>query len=131
MPSTKAFTFPKTLPACADALHQARLERLDLEKQADEIRKREALLKDYLINNLAKGESAGVAGKVARVAVVTKQEPQVEDWDALYAYVSRNKAWDLLQRRLSAPAVRERWEANKEIKGVGAFTVVTLSITKV
>lgn len=121
---------PKTLAACADLYYTTRQERLELDRQADELKKIEAAIKDHLINNLQK-DTTGVAGKLCRVQVVIKPEPQVEDWPSFYAYVAKTKSFDLLQRRVSAPAVRERWEANKEIPGISAFQKVDLSIAKV
>ena len=90
----------------------------------------EKALKEHIINNLPKSDS-GAAGKVARVSVVTKDVPQVKDWDAFYKYVSRTKSFDLLQRRLSDAAIKERWENKKQVPGVEAFTVVSVSLNKV
>lgn len=125
------FKFPKTLAGCADALFSARLERLGLQKSVDDIKKRETLLKEYLISNLPKSEASGVAGKLARVTIVTKLVPQVEDWDSLYAYIKKNGAWELLQRRLGETAVKERWEAGKTVPGVVAFQMTDVSVNKV
>ena len=131
MAEEKKFKFPKAMGACADKLYEIRQKRLAMQKEVDEVEAEEKALKEYIINTLPKSEASGVAGKVARVTVVTKDVPQVKDWDAFYKYVSRTKSFDLLQRRLSDAAVKERWENKKDIPGVEAFTVVSVSLNKV
>ncbi|UOF79435.1 D/-alanyl-D/-alanine carboxypeptidase [Caudoviricetes sp.] len=125
------FKFPKTLGACADRVYELRQKRLEAQKVVDALQEEETALREHIINTLPKSEATGAAGKVARVTVVTKQIPQVKDWQAFYAYVKKNNAWDLMQRRLAAAAVTERWEAGKTVAGVEAFTAVTLSVNKV
>jgi hypothetical protein len=125
------FKFPKTLGACADRVYELRQRRLDAQKVVDTLQEEETALREHIINTLPKSEATGAAGKVARVTVVTKQIPQVKDWQALYTYVKKHNAWDLMQRRLAANAVTERWEAGKVVPGVEPFTAVTLSINKV
>ena len=130
MAKEKKFKFPKAMGACADRLYEVRQKRLAMQKEVDEVEAEEKALKEHIINNLPKSDS-GAAGKVARVSVVTKDVPQVKDWDAFYKYVSRTKSFDLLQRRLSDAAIKERWENKKQVPGVEAFTVVSVSLNKV
>lgn len=131
MTEKKTYKFPKTLGACADKLFEIREERRAAQRVVDEMEEEEKALKAHLINTLPKSEAGGVAGKLARVTIVTKPVPQVKDWDAFYKYVKKNDAFDLLQRRLVDTAVAERWEAGKKVPGVESFNVVTVSINKV
>ena len=124
---------PKTMGACADKLYKLREKRYELSRQIKEIEAEEAEIKDYIINNLSKQESAGVSGKIANVRVKTENVPVVEDWEAFYKYVSRTKSFDMLQRRINTKAVRERIEDKKDFAskaGIGSFTTVSVSITK-
>lgn len=125
------YKFPKALGACADKLYQLREARLAKQKETDAIEAEEKALKEHLINNLPKSDASGVAGKVARVTVVTKPTPQVKDWDAFYKYVKKSGEFELMQRRLSDTAIRERWDAGKKVPGVESFNVTTVSINKV
>jgi uncharacterized lipoprotein YmbA len=125
------FKVPESLATCADLLYTTREARLLIEKQAEALKSRETQLREHLIANLPKSEATGVAGQVARATIVTKIEPAVEDWDAFYKYVARTKSWDMLQRRISAPAIRARWEAKKVVGGVGTVTVTSVSLNKV
>ena len=125
------FKVPKQLATCADLLYTIRQERLALEKQLKELKSRESLLREHLINTLPKSEASGIAGRVARAKIETKEVPQVEDWEVLQKYVKRTGAFELLQRRLSDTAIKERWEAGKEVPGVKHFKAVVVSCTKV
>ena len=63
--------------------------------------------------------------------IVTKQVPKVKDWDEFYKYVKKTGSFDLMQKRLTDAAIKERWENGKEVPGVEHFNVVSVSINKV
>lgn len=125
------FKVPENLAVCVDLLYTTRQQRLETQKQVDAMQSKETALREHLINTLPKSDATGISGKLARATVVTKIEPQVEDWDEFFAWVSKTKAWDCLQRRISAPAIRARWEAKKLVKGMGSVNVVSISMNKV
>ena len=124
------FTLPETLAKCADMLYSTRQARLELDKKVEELKRREAMLLEHLIDSLPVSDATGVAGRIARATVVTKEEPQVENWDDFYGYVHKNKAYHLLQRRISGPAIKELWENRKIVKGVGKVIVKSISLNK-
>lgn len=132
MPTESApkYKFPKAMGACADQLFKIREKRKEMQKLVDAVEAEEKALKEHIINNLPKSEASGVAGKLCRVTVITKQIPQVQDWDKFYAHVKKTGDFELLQRRLTDTAVKERWENGKKIPGVESFNAVTLSINK-
>jgi hypothetical protein len=125
------FKPPKSLGACADRLYELRQQRLAVQKEVDKLAAEETFLREHIINTLPKSEASGIAGKLARVTVVTKQVPQVKDWDAFYKFVKKTGSFDLLQRRLTDQAIKERWEAGKEVPGVEHFNAVSISLNKV
>lgn len=130
--AAKPKAFPKSLGACADLLYDLRQARLELDKKAAEAKSEETRLVDYIIAKLDK-ESNGAVGKHHMVRIVTKRKPQVKDWPAFQAYVKKNDAFDLFQRRLSEQAVMDRLEDPKNRKGlpgVELFNAVTVSLTK-
>lgn len=124
------FKIPETLGACADLLYTTRQARLALAKQVETLEKREAMLKEHIIQTLPKSDSTGVAGRLARVSVVNKVVPRVEDWDKFYAFVKKTGDFSLLQRRLGDAAIQERWDNNKAVPGVTQFQAVTVSLGK-
>lgn len=124
------FKPPKQLGICADMLYTLRQQRFEKQKEVDALASQEKALKEHIINTLPKSEASGVGGKLARVTVVTKDVPQVKDWDAFYKHVKKTGQFELLQRRLTVSAIQERWEDGKEVPGVEHFTVVDVSINK-
>ena len=124
------FKMPKTLGACADALYTLRKERLALEDQAEKIKQKESAIKEYFIKQVPKSKADGIIGKLATAKLNPTMVAQVEDWDKLHAYIVKKKAWELLQRRVSDSAARERWEAGESIPGVKPFKVINVSTTK-
>jgi len=128
--STKEFEVPKKFGACADLLFKTREVRLEMQKKVDELEKRESAIKNYIINTLPKSEASGVAGKYARVGINVKTVPVFEDSDLFWRKFNPKRDFDLVQKRLSREAVEARWEAGKEVPGVGKFDVVTVSINK-
>ncbi len=122
---------PKTLGACADKLYRLREQRQDAQKVVDKLKSQETELKVHLINTLPKSDLQGAIGKKARVKITTKDVGNIKDWDKFCKYMSKNKAWDLVQRRVSAKALKDRWDEGKKIPGVEPFRVVDVSLTKV
>jgi hypothetical protein len=130
MATTKPIKLPKTMGACADLLYETREKRLAAQKIVDDLAKQEAAVREHIINNLPKTDT-GASGKRARVSVVTKQVPQVKDWDKFYAHVKKTGQFELMQRRLADTAIRERWDNGKQVPGVEAFGVVSVSMNKI
>lgn len=127
-PPKKAETM--TIPKAADLLYTTRQERLELQKQVEDLAEKEKSYREFIINNLPK-DSSGAAGLVALATIVTKSTPVVKDWGKFYAYVSRTKRWELLQKRLGTKAVTEIWDTGREVPGVEAFTFKDVSLSKV
>jgi hypothetical protein len=87
-------------------------------------------LESHLIDSLPKSDATGVAGKLARATIVIKETPTLEDFSKFIKYVVRNNAFEMIQKRLSAAAVKERQAAGKKIPGVGKFTYKAVSLNK-
>lgn len=125
------YKFPKKIGECADKLYLLRQKRLETQKLVDALEAEEKALKYHIIMTLPKSEASGVAGKLARVTVVNKSIPQISDWEQFAKYLKKTGDFDLIQHRLSPASVEERWEAGKEIPGVGEFKATTVSINKI
>lgn len=128
--TAKTVAIPKTIGACADLIYKIREQRKKAQKVIDEFDAQEAIIREHIINTLPKSDTTGVSGKIAKVAVVTKTVCQVENWDKFYAYIKKTGAFELMQRRVSDGAVKERWDQKKKVPGVTPFLVPTLSVNK-
>lgn len=91
----------------------------DLKRKADEMR--DALLDEMKILKLDKASSA-----LGTVSVSMVDVPQVQDWSQVHAWVIKNKAPELLQKRISTEAWRERVADGRPIPGVIKFVDVKL-----
>lgn len=127
----RTFRFPKSMGLCADKYYLLKQKRLAAQKEVNKLVEEEKALKNHIIENLPKSKASGVAGKVARATVVTKEEPVVNNQDAFRKYLNRTKRFDLAQNlRPAAPAIRDMWDEGKEIPGIESFIVVTVSLNK-
>jgi hypothetical protein len=127
------FKIPKNLGEIPDLLHDLIDERLALQRQAEEIGKREQMLKDHLINTLPASDAFGITGKFFTAKIETKRKAVAKDWDLIYGYIIKNAkkgGFALLNRAINQAATTELWDAGKEVPGVEAFNVKTVSLTK-
>lgn len=125
------FKKAKTPAARADLLYEADTMRLALSKQSDVIKKFVSKLEKWFIQELPEGDATGVAGKIARVQIKTKDRPSVVDWDAFYTHIKKKGEFELLNRAVNNKSVKERWEQGKQIPGVEKFVYKDVSLTKV
>jgi hypothetical protein len=130
VPKESKFKLPRSPAQCADLLYQTREQRLKVQKEVDRLQAQETALKEFFIATLPKSQATGIAGRLARVQTSTHTVPVVEDWEAFYKFVRKEKnGFVFLQRRLSEAPVLERWEAKKQVPGIGRFNAVKVSCT--
>lgn len=131
MPTTaKTTKTPTTLlkGTTVDKLVGLRNKKRDLEASVKSLEGQIEELQSQLLEEM---ESAGVdkfSGKLGTVSISTNVVANVEDWDALYPYIAKNKLWHLLQRRVSDPAYRELLDAGKKVPGVQPFSKKRLNL---
>lgn len=131
MSKPKAAGFPQSIGAAIDQLYQMREKRKDAQREVDQMKEAENALESYIKTNFAEADLNGAKGKLASASVSEDEVPQVVDWPKFYAYISRTKSWDLLQKRVGATACRERWTNKKVIPGVEPVIVKRFSLTKI
>lgn len=103
-------------------------------RTADEVVKKHKEVYDNLaLQMLALLKEDGVSSTgndVASCSIRKTTVAQVTDWEKFYRYVSRNKAFFLLQRRVSDAAYRETLEERRgrDIPGTEPFTKIGLNL---
>lgn len=123
---------PASIGRCADLYAEVREMRLAMQKQVDAVYEREREVRDHIINNLSKSDDTGASGLRYRAQIVTKEVPKIDNWPALTSFIRESGRFDFLQKRLSDRAIRDTWEeTGGEIPGVGKFSSVDVSITKI
>lgn len=101
------------------ATAQARLKPLE-----DEAARRGEALMDLLDRHRLTSARVGSVGVSLGKPIV----PTIEDWDRFVTFVVKTRGYDLLQRRVSAEAWRERLEAKVVVPGVKGFARRTLTL---
>lgn len=127
----------RNLATVADEYKLARDARLKKEKEAQALKDRETALYDYLINNLPASKAGGIQGSIARVEIVYKEVPifdgeesgdVTESREAFFKFARRKGNEDLITEQMNAKAIKERWEAGKEVPGVIRYRMKRLSL---
>lgn len=121
----------KDLAKMVDRLYKIRQDRYALQKKVDALKTEETSIETQLIDALPASDASGIAGHVARATITRKAVPVVEDWAAFYKYVKKTGQFELMQKRLSDSAVKERWDDGKAIPGVGSLQVKKVNLAKV
>ena len=118
----KPTTRPASTGALIDKLWATREQKREVESQLKEI---ELSIKDQeesLMERLGAEGLEKATGSKASVSITKTVIADVQDWDAYFAFISKNKYWHLVQKRASDPGVRELWDAGKKVPGVVPFT---------
>jgi hypothetical protein len=124
------YKMPKTVGDAIDLLYKVRLGRQKYAALEQEEKDQEHLIEEKILAMFDKNTLEGAKGKNAQSSIKRSEVPTLKDWNKFEKYLKKTGELDLLQRRLSVDACRERWEAKKAIPGVEAFTVVKLVTTK-
>src|SRR3546814_3664110 len=103
----------------ADLAYELREERYRIQREAAEVGKKEALLREHIIKNLPKSQASGVSGRVANAKVEVDTVPTFTDKAKFLAYVKKTGDFDLMTTGMNASAVKARWENKKKVPGIG------------
>jgi len=112
-----------------DQLWTNEQDQKQLTTALETLRKDAATLEVTIMNLLKESGIESAKGENGNVTLKKDTVPAVKDWDKFYAYIVKNKAFELLQKRVGLKAYRERLEEGEVIPGVEAFEKETLSCT--
>lgn len=118
-----------TVGELSDKLWDIREQRRLIAAQDKQLTEEAAKVESELLEAM---KQAGIESGRGGHATFTRTEsilPNVENWDAFYSYISRNKYLHLLERRPAVKACRELFEKNGAIPGVVPFTKVSIRLT--
>jgi hypothetical protein len=121
---------PTKLGDCIDLFAAAYTERKRREAEALEVKKYEDAIEEHIVKLFGAQELNGARGKLGSISLVEKDVPTVTDWDAFYAYIYKNQAWEMLQKRPGDRACQERWDAGEKIPGVDKLHKKDVRLTK-
>lgn len=118
------------LPDLTDQYITIRAQRLVLAKEVEAMEEAEKDLYRTIIAKLREGGMTGIGGKMGFIKMHESIEPIAQDWPATWAFIKANDAFELLHKRLTVTAVKERWEAGEEVPGVGRVPKFSLTVSK-
>lgn len=118
------------LGALADLYEETRQQRLAADRVAAGLKSEETKLKQALIDAMRTGDLSSIGGKVAIAKRHQKRRAIAQDWPAVYGYIFREQAMDVLEKRLLQSGIAARWEDGVEVPGVGVFEYDEITISK-
>lgn len=111
-----------------DDLWKLREEKRKAELVVTEIEAKIEALQEVLLEELGKQGLDKATGKNASVSVGNTVVANVQDWDALWGYITKTKNFQLVQKRVADAAYRELLEMGRTIPGVSPFTKRRLNL---
>ena len=107
-----------------DQLISMREEMRDLNRQAEEIKRKFDEKSEELRLHMEDQNMKKATGQLGTVSLSEVVVAHVQDWDKVYNYILRNKAFQLMQRRIADGAFRELvgLRKGKNIPGIEPFT---------
>jgi hypothetical protein len=113
----KDIKIPKKLGDAADLYYELRDARKWYNSRAEHLTRQLGLLEDHLRKELEAHELTAAKGKLATFSVDTEYTRiyRPKDFVKFMAWVTKNKAWDVLRKQVSADAIRSRIEAGERI----------------
>jgi len=100
----------------------------ELERKYNLQKKSVEELKQNMIELMQDVGTNSYSAKLGTMSLTEQEIPIVEDWDALYKQMLKEKSFDMLQRRVSVTAWRDRLEEGDTVAGVSSMTKRTLRI---
>jgi cell division septum initiation protein DivIVA len=103
-------------------------EATDLNKKIDEIKQERAQYEAQLMSMMAEMGATQMGSKHGTAYMKMKQVPFISNWDEFAPFCAQNL--QLLQKRISAPAVKEILDTGEEIPGLSFVEEFTISVTR-
>jgi hypothetical protein len=103
---------------------------MELNRQSGLLEEREKELKKEFMDGMKAENILKLQGALCDVEIKDDQPaPTVRSWELFYKHILETGAFELLQKRLSATAIREHWETGEHIPGVDKYPVLRLAVT--
>jgi hypothetical protein len=98
----------------------------ELTAELKTVRAKRAAIEEKLLAELQSENLITIKTVYGRVWLHPYTYPIVDDWEKVYGYVAKHKAFDLLHRRISLAAVQERVESGRSVPGLKLETATKL-----
>ena len=106
-------------------------ERKALSEKDSTLSKQQTQLEADIMHAMTEAGTMKAASDTGHsVTMAKKLHPTIVDWTQFYEYVTKTNSFDLLHKRLSSTAFKDRWDAGEIIPGSTTAEVWGLSVTK-
>lgn len=112
-----------------DALLKLRDRRDAARDKAEELGRQYSEAEGALMGALRSEELDQARGRLATFSVSKTTIPEVEDWAAVQAWVRRRNAFEMLHKRITVTAWRERLDSKILVPGTRAEQIWTPHLT--
>lgn len=130
-PPTAAVAPSIPLGPAIDRIFVLRAQKTKVQRQLDAVNTAIETAEAAVLVALDQAKLESAKGKRGQATISHRSYPTMEDYDLLIQHIKKTGAFELLQRRLSATAVRERWDQKQTVPGVGVFRTRELALTAV
>ena len=105
-------------------------EREDLTNKVKEKTEKLGRLESDIMKLMSDAGISQAASDKASCTMRMSKHPAIDDWNQFYGYVAETGQFELLHKRLSSTAFRERWEAGEVIPGTSVSEVWELTVVR-
>jgi hypothetical protein len=119
-----------TLSELIDEFVETKNRREVLQNRVTACTERMAVLEKDIMKTMSDAGITQAGSDKASCHMREKQQPAIEDWSQFYDYVAKTNQFELLHKRLSSTAFKERWDAGENIPGTKAISVWDLRIVR-
>ena len=113
-----------------DRFVEVKAVKEDLAEQIKQCNEKLAAIEADIMEQMSNAGISQAASDKASCNMKKVTHPAITDWDAFYKHVAQTGEFELLHKRLSLAAIRERWEAGKEIPGTVATSSWEVTIRR-
>jgi len=114
-----------------EQLVEIRRKRTDIASQDSELSKQASQIEADMMHLMSEVGTTKAATETGHSVVMSKKSvPVITDWDAFYSYVQQTKSFDLLHKRLSTTAFKDRAENGEQIPGSSITELWGITLTQ-
>ena len=113
-----------------DMYVETKNEREDLSAQVKEKTEKLTRLEGDIMALMSDAGISKAGSDKASCTMKMSKHPAIDDWNQFYGYVAQTGQFELLHKRLSSTAFRERWEAGEVIPGTSVSEVWELTVVR-
>lgn len=101
----------------------------ELGKKVDALKEEREKVEKQILEAMDEQTLPRASGTKATASVIEQVVGHVQDWDRFYGFITRTKAFHLLERRIASAPYREELKARgKPIPGVVPYTKRTIGL---